>query len=105
MARQKSEVNKSQAIRDILEQDPKTRVKDIVSTLAQQGVKVSDTYVYMIKGKTKAKKRKEKRQRAIAASNSSGIANPVELILGVRKLAGEAGGIRHLKQLVDILAE
>jgi arginine repressor len=105
MAKQQPEVNKSQVIRDILEKNPHTPVKEIVATLAQQGIRVSDTYVYMVKGKAKARKRKEKRDRAIAASNSSGVANPVDLILQVRKVAEAAGGMRHLKRLVDILAE
>jgi arginine repressor len=105
MANQNSEVNKSQAIRDILEKNPKMPNKEIVATLAQQGIKVSDTYVYMIKGKAHTRKQKAKRQKAIQAGNESGVVNPVELIVGVRQLAAAAGGIRKLKQLVDILAE
>ena len=35
----------------------------------------------------------------------AGMANPVDLILKVRKLAGEACGITQLKNLVDVLAE
>jgi len=105
MAKQKSDVNKAQIIKDILQKNPHTPVKEIMATLAQQGIKVSETYVYVVKSKSKAKKRKEKREKAIAASNSSGVANPVELILQVRKVAEAAGGIRRLKQLVDILAE
>jgi hypothetical protein len=31
--------------------------------------------------------------------------NPVELVLRVKDLAREVGGIKHLKQLVDLLAE
>jgi len=31
--------------------------------------------------------------------------NPVELILKVKELARDAGGIGSLKQLVDVLAE
>jgi hypothetical protein len=34
-----------------------------------------------------------------------GIANPVDLIMEVRRLSERAGGMRHLKQLVDVLAE
>jgi hypothetical protein len=105
MANEKPEVTKSQAIRDILEKNPKMPNKEIVSTLAQQGIKVSDTYVYMVKGKAHAKKQKAKRQKAIEASNESGVVNPVKLIVGVRQLAASAGGIRKLKELVDILAE
>ena len=41
----------------------------------------------------------------MAASREAGMANPVELILEVRKLAAKAGGVRSLKKLVDLLAE
>jgi hypothetical protein len=34
-----------------------------------------------------------------------GVTNPVDLILEVRRLSEKAGGIRHLKKLVDVLAE
>jgi len=35
----------------------------------------------------------------------TGAANPVELVLRVKDMAREVGGIRNLKQLVDLLAE
>jgi hypothetical protein len=34
-----------------------------------------------------------------------GVSNPVEVVLKVKALAREIGGIRNLKQLVDALAE
>jgi len=105
MGKQNSEVNKSQAIRDILAKNPNTPIKEIGSTLAQKGIKVSDTYVYMVRGKAHTRKLKEKRQKAIQASNDSGIINAAELVLSVKQLAAAAGGIRKLKQLVDILAK
>lgn len=104
MAKQKADVNKSAEIQAILDKNPKASAKDIVSSLAEKGIKVSETYAYAMKAKGKAKKRKEKREKAVAASTSAGIANPVELIKDVRKLADRAGGIRHLKELVEILA-
>ena len=41
MAKKKSEVNKSSAVREILEKNSKTPVKEVVSTLAAKGIKVS----------------------------------------------------------------
>jgi hypothetical protein len=102
---QKAAVNKTVAVKEFLAKNPKAKVSEVVSTLAAQGIKVSYTYAYALKSKGKAKKRKEKREKAVASSNSMGVANPVELIVGVRRLAAGAGGIRHLKQLVDVLAE
>ena len=105
MAKQKPEVNKSALVREILKKNPKTPTKEIVSTLAQQGVKVSDNLVYMLKSKMKDKKRRAKRQKVMATSDRSGISNPVELIREIKMLAGRAGGMRTLKEMVDVLAE
>jgi hypothetical protein len=98
-------INKSAAIREILARDPHTPVRDIVSTLGERGISVHPNLVYLIKSKAKAKRGKAKREKALANSRAMGVANPVELILAVRKLAVQAGGLRHLKQLVDVLAE
>ena len=49
MAAQKREVNKSAAVRDALATNPNTPVKEIVSALATQGIKVTDGLVYNIK--------------------------------------------------------
>ena len=98
-------VNKSAAIRAILEKNPKTPVKEIVTTLDGQGIKVHPNLVYLIKSKSKQKTKRARRQRVVEATEKVGVANPVELILEVRKVAEKAGGIRHLKKLVDLLAE
>jgi hypothetical protein len=102
---QKSDVNKSAAVKEILAKNPKTKVSEVVSTLAARGIKVSDTYVYALKSKGKAKKRKEKREKAVATSNSLGVLDPVDLIREVKNLALRTGGLRNLKQLVEVLAE
>jgi hypothetical protein len=92
-------VNKSQAIREMFAQDPKMGSKAVIGGLAEKGVKVSSTMVYYVRSKMKQAKRKERRDRVAAT------ANPVELVLRVKDLAREVGGIKHLKQLVDLLAE
>lgn len=106
MAKRKVEgPNKSAAVREILAKNPKTPVKDIVASMEQQGMKISHNLVYLIKSKMKHRKRREKRQRVAEATQKAGISNPVDLILKVRTLANQAGGISHLKKLVDVLAE
>jgi len=96
---------KSAAIRELLAQNPNTPVSEIVSTLASRGIKVTPNLVYALKAKGKARHRKQKRQQAVEAGRNSGMANPVALVLRVRQLAVEAGGLKSLKQLVDVLAE
>ena|SRR5438105_4562083 len=97
--------NKSEAIREILAQNPKIGSKEIIAQLAQKVIKVAPTLVYYVKSKQNQMKRRAKRERVAAASRNASNANPVEVVLRVKDLAREVGGIRNLKQLVDLLAE
>ena len=98
-------VNKSKAIRELLTADPRADSKTIIAQLAAKGVKVSPTMVYYVRSKMKQARQKAKRERVADSSRKAGAANPVELVLRVKDLAREVGGIVHLKQLVDLLAE
>jgi hypothetical protein len=98
-------VNKSQAVRDFLAGHPKADSKAVIAGLAETGVKVSPTMVYYVRSKMKQARQKEKRERVAASSRETGATNPVELVLRVKDLAREVGGIANLKQLVDLLAE
>src|SRR5688500_12860594 len=102
MAKRKNgEVNKSAEIRNVLSQNPKTPVKEVISGLGARGIDVLPSLVYFIKGRMK----RQRRRQIGRTMAKAGIANPVDLILKVRVLAGEAGGMSKLKQLVDALAE
>ena len=107
MAKQnnKSEISKSDEVRAILAKNPRAKNKEIRDELANRGIAVSANLVYFVTNRAKDKKRLAKRHRAEEASRQSGTANPVELILEVRRLAAKSGGIRKLKLLVDLLAE
>lgn len=94
-------INKSALVRELFQQNPKIKVKQIIETLGQRKVVVKPSLVYFVKSNMRRKKRKEIR-RAMA---KAGVPNPVDLILKVRHLASESGGIGKLKQLVDALAE
>ena len=98
-------INKSQAIRDFLAGNPQAGTKDIVAGLAEKGVKVAPTLVYFIKSKQRQAKRRAKRDRMAESSRQAGSKNPVEVVLRVKDLAREVGGIKNLKMLVDLLAE
>ncbi len=101
MARKKSDgVNKSEEVRQQLNQTPAMSVKEVVATLGAKGIKVQPSLVYFIKGKLKQKKRKQ----ISRDMKQAGVANPVDLILKVRGLAEQAGGMTKLKQLIDALA-
>jgi hypothetical protein len=98
-------VNKSQAVRVYLAAHPTADSKAVIAGLAEKGVRVSPTMVYYVRSKLKQAQRKEKRERVAASSRQTGAANPVEVVLRVKELARELGGIANLKQLVDLLAE
>ncbi|WP_439632024.1 hypothetical protein [Gemmata sp.] len=98
-------VNKSEAVRGVFAKNPKATSREVISQLADAGVKVSPTMVYYVRSKQKQASRKEKRARVAESSVSTGARNPVELVTQVKNLAREVGGIQHLKQLVDLLAE
>jgi hypothetical protein len=110
MAKQKisrngAAVNKSAAVREALSARPEATAKEIMGDLAQKGIKVEPSLVYFIRAKLRHKVKKQKRQRIIEGTKKAGIVDPVKLILQVKSLAQDAGGIKHLKQLVDALAE
>jgi hypothetical protein len=97
--------NKSAAIREVLAQTPKAKPKEVVAQLAGKGIKVAPTLVYYIKSRANQTRRRQKRERVAAASEKTKTANPVDLVLKVKALAKEAGGIYDLQRLVDVLAE
>ena len=80
-------------------------VREIVTNLASRGITINPNLVYYIKGRMKRRRGQQKGRHAVRVSRNAGIANPVELVRSVKHLAGSAGGMRHLKELVDILAE
>ena len=105
MAKKKS--TKSQAIRDYLAAHPTAKAKEVVESLAANGIKVIPNQVYFLMGAAKSKKkRKMKRQArtdkatAVMSSNKDVVA----LIHEVRTLAQKVGGYGKLKELADALA-
>ena len=117
MARKKlaeGEINRSQAIRDLLKENPKIKASDAVSALAEKGVKIKTSLFYIVKGKALGKRsRRRKNQRkavevATAPSSNGSVAtksDALATILKVKKFALEVGGLRTLKGLVDALSE
>ena len=98
----KAGVNKSAAVRELLGQNMKMPIKELVGTLAEKGIKVAPSMVYYIKSMMKKAKRKQLRQRA---TRVTGNGNAVDLIRKTKELARDAGGMANLRQLVEILAE
>ena len=66
---------------------------------------MAPSLIYFVKSKASQKKRKARRALAEETSRQAGANNPVELVIRVKDLAREVGGMKYLKQLVDLLAE
>jgi len=106
-------VNRSAAIRDLLKKQPDIKGSEAIATLAKKGIVVKSSLFYFVKGAIKGKQvqtkkkaqAKKKRRVAVRAAKSAGVANPVAMILKVKAVAADAGGMGRLKQLVDALAE
>ena len=105
MAQPKATVTKAQSIRDEIKANPKAKTMEIVKALADKGIKVIPNQVYALKALGKAKKKRAAKEASVAVVTQSGMPNPVEAIVQIRALAAKFGGIKKLKQIVDLLAE
>ncbi len=104
---QNGEVNKSAAIRDLLEQNPSIKAKEVVTTLGERGVKVAPGLVYFIKGKMKGKRGRRKQlqgQETRVATGGLATSDPLATIRKVKALASEVGGLKKLAALVEALS-
>ncbi|MBM4072203.1 MAG: hypothetical protein FJ271_25245 [Planctomycetes bacterium] len=106
MAKQKSEGNTSEEIRQALKANRKAKAKEIQAALKEKGVEVTTGQIYFIKGTLKGRKKKAKKVAAeIAAITPSPNSDPLKTILKVKGWANEVGGMKKLKALVDALSE
>lgn len=109
VAKPSGAINKSEQIRKSLDANPDMKAKEVVSTLAAKGIKVSEGLVHLVKGKRKGRQhRKEKARKMIAkvteTTGKTGHHDAVTLILKVKHLASEVGGMAKLKALVEALS-
>jgi hypothetical protein len=107
MPKRSDGLNKSQAIREFLEQNPNAKAKEVVTSLARRNIEVKPGLVYMLKGRLAQMKshRKQKAARVARAGQKTGSMDPVALVVKVKALAKEAGGLHNLLNLVSVLAD
>ena len=118
MAKAKSEVNRSEAIRGALKELPDARAKEIVAHLKAKGVEVSEQLVYQVKkiskkkmpGKPGRKPGKVSQAKAtvpapakVASSSSNGRLGVGASIAVAKAAAEKVGGWATLKEIVDAL--
>lgn len=100
----KHKTNKSQAIRDYFKANRKASAKEVTEALGKQGIVVTEGLVYNIKGKIRGRKRRRIATASIQArGGKSGTIDAIKLIQEVKTLAEKAGGMKRLKELLEIL--
>jgi len=106
MAATNGKVSKAEMIRQTIGENPKMKARDVVATLAKQGVKVHPNHVYLVKSHMKQRRRRRmKTERVATTTRNGGMSDATKAVMNVKALAEKLGGLKHLKALVDVLAE
>ena len=72
---------------------------------ADKGMKVGDNHFYLLQSKMKQRKRRQVRAKMAVVTQSNGPPNPTMAVAKFKTLTRELGGLKNLKQLVDVLSE
>ncbi len=101
----KKKVNKSQAIRDAVKDNPKAGPTEIAQIVSKRGIKVTPTFVSTVK--TMAKKRKRRAKRKAAPVAKPAVSDKVSLstLVQAKKLADQMGGVEKAKDALAALAK
>jgi len=101
----KQKTNLSQAIRDHLKANRSASAKETIEALAAKGIHVKEGLYYAVKTKIRGRKKRRLAVAAIAASSPSnnGHVDALTLVRKVKELAEQAGGMKRLKELVEML--
>lgn len=98
----KSEVNKSELIRNYKAEHPEAGPSAIVEALAQQGVTVTPAFVSTVLSNAKRKSRRRSSRRP-AAGRAAG--NGVATLVQAKQFAEKLGGIEKARAALDALAK
>jgi hypothetical protein len=109
----KKTVNKSEEVRTVLAATPAASAKEVVATLKQKGISVTESLVYGVKKHLKAAAKKAQKAKPTvkaAAPAKVAVSSPnVHLGVGasialIKTTAEKVGGWAALKEIVDALA-
>jgi len=107
----KRKVNKTQAVKDFLAENPDATTKDVVAAMKKQRIVVSTNYVSTIKSKGKGKKKVAAKKKAVAkkkaAPKKKAADDRISLsaLKEAKKLAATLGGIEQAKEAISALAQ
>ena len=107
MAKRKNGVNKSEEIRQLYKANPHLKAKEVIATLSEKGISVTEGLVYLIKGKILGRKGRRRRAQKIVANvaQTTGNADALSTVLKVKSLAEQVGGMKKLKALIDAITQ
>jgi hypothetical protein len=109
MAKKTNGPNKSEEVRKLIKANPDVSAKEAMTTLSHQGIKVTSSLFYFIKGKMHGRKSRRTRARKVvsdvAAATASTNGDALKTILKVKGWAAEVGGFKKLKALVEALSD
>ena len=98
--------NKSQAIRDLLKDQPRTKTSDVIAKLAGAGVEVSSQLVSNVRARMKGKRRKAKtKDRAEVAAKKPQTSFSLESLLEARKFIDSIGSLDKARATLDALGK
>ena len=113
MAKGKSDVNKSEAIRQAFKELPGGKAKEIVAHLKGKGIVVTEGLVYQVKKISKKKKKPGRKPGTVSQTKTMAAApatsSKVHLGVGasialVKMTAEKIGGWTTLREIVDAMA-
>lgn len=100
------EVNKSDAIRDCLKNSSDKSPSKISKMLEEKGIKVTPTYVSVVKSKMYSSKPKtskpNKARKSKAKAKNNAKAN-LESLISAKSFIDKAGSIENAKKLIDVV--
>ena len=106
----KRKVNKTQAVKDFLAENPDAATNDVVAAMKAKGIVVSANYVSTIKSSVKGKgkgKKKVAAKKKGAPKKQEATDDKILLsaLKEAKKLAERLGGIEEAKQAISALAQ
>ena len=109
MAKKKTGVSKSQAIRDYLAKNPNATASEVVPALAGKGIKVTPGLVSNVKSTSGPKRRRKKKagRKKVVKRRRPGRRSAAELsakdLIAAKQLADQLGGIGEARRALDTL--
>ena len=105
----KSRVNRSEEIHQVFGETPAATAKEVVATLKEKGIVVSEGLVYQVKKNSKVKKGSRAKIAANVPAKVAASSPKVHLSVGasialIKTTAEKVGGWAALKEIVDALA-